>query len=210
MGDVWKYINTYPTTHLAWQNKPQNDVKWGGGRRKEGPLKKIKTKVTIKALKEIPHGFGVLKYFLCYFFVYFKRLESIRNTCKLFESLHGQFRVCQQQSDVLEEVKRSLSLWRLWRDTVGEGPQLSILYWTAPQRAVQHSQTRHCYLGGKGPWNFRWLENTPALVSPDTPRGQAYDTEELWLHLLLWTTLSSFLENSKTVRSGFKACPIST
>lgn len=63
-------------------------------------------------------------------------------------------------------------------DTGGRA-QLSILYWTAPQRAAQHSQTRHCYLGEKGPWSFRWLENTPTLVSPDTLRGQAYDTEEL-------------------------------
>lgn len=167
------------------------------GRGKEGPLKKMKTKVTIKALKEIPHGFGVLKYFLCYFVVYFKRLESIWNTCKLFESLHGQFRVpaavrCVRRKEKPLPHACDMTLW-------GKGPQLSILYWTAPQRAVQHSQTRHCYLGGKGPWNFRWLENTPALVSPDTLRGQAYDTEELWLHLLLWTTLSSFLENSKTV-----------
>lgn len=56
------------------------------------------------------------------FFVYFKRLESIRNTCKLFESLRGQFRVCQQQSDVLEEVREAspcdvcdVTLW-------GKGP----------------------------------------------------------------------------------------
>lgn len=66
--------NIYPTTYLIWQNKPQNDVKWEGEGR---AIKKMKTKVTIKALKEIPHGFGVLKYFLCYFVVYFKRLESI-------------------------------------------------------------------------------------------------------------------------------------
>lgn len=67
--------NIYPTTYLTWQNKPQNDVKWEGEGR--AIKKKMKTKVTIKALKEIPHGFGVLKYFLCYFVVYFKRLESI-------------------------------------------------------------------------------------------------------------------------------------
>ena len=43
---------------------------------------------------------------------------------------------------------------------------------------MQQSQTRHCYLGGKGPRNFHWSENSPALVFPDTLRGQAYDTEE--------------------------------
>lgn len=36
-----------------------------------GGIKKMKTKVTIKALKEIPHGFGVLKYFYAIFFCLF-------------------------------------------------------------------------------------------------------------------------------------------
>lgn len=36
----------------------------------------MKTKVTIKALKEIPHGFGALKYFLCYFLFILKDLKA--------------------------------------------------------------------------------------------------------------------------------------
>lgn len=89
----------------------------------------------------------------------------------------ANLRVCQQQSDVLEESKKA-PLPVTCAMTRCERPQLSILYWMAPQRAVQQSQTRRCYLGGKGPWNSHWSENTPASAFPDTLRGQACDTEE--------------------------------
>jgi hypothetical protein len=38
------------------------------------------------------------------------------------------------------------------------------------------------------------LGDNPVLVFPDILHGQVYGTEELWVHLLLWTILSSFLE----------------
>lgn len=91
--------NIYPTTYLTWQNKPQNDVKWTKGR--GGPLKKMKTKVTIKALKEIPHGFGVLKYFYAILFI-LKDLKASETHANYSNPCVANSE-CQQQSDVLEE-----------------------------------------------------------------------------------------------------------
>lgn len=57
----------------------------------------------MKALKKKnPHGFGILKYF-CYFVIYFKDLKADEIHANYLKSLHGKYRVCQQQSDVLEE-----------------------------------------------------------------------------------------------------------
>lgn len=61
----------------------------------------MKTKVTIKALKEIPHGFGVLKYFYAILFI-LKDLKASETHANYSNPCVANSE-CQQQSDVLEE-----------------------------------------------------------------------------------------------------------
>lgn len=142
----------------------------------------------LRHLKKIPHGFGLLKYFTL--FVFKEDLKTSEKHANCLKILHGKFRQFAGVIQMFAKENRDLSPW----DCAWEAlPNLSILHWMATQRSVRQSQTRCCYLEGKGPWNFHWLENNPALVFPGTLHVQAYDTEELWWHLPLWTTLSSFL-----------------
>jgi hypothetical protein len=94
------------------------------------------------------------------------------------KSLHGRFR---QFASVIQMFAREREEATPQEITCGrEGlPVLSILHWMAPRRAVQQSQTKHCYLQEKGLWNFHWLGDNPVLVFPDILHGQVYGTEEL-------------------------------
>lgn len=69
----------------------------------------MKIKVTIKALKEIPHGFGVLKYFFYAILLFILKDLKASETHANYSNPCMANSECQQQSDVLEE-KRSLSL----------------------------------------------------------------------------------------------------
>lgn len=66
--------NIHPTTYLTCK---QTTVMSGGHKwEEEGRALKKKKKVTIKALKEIPHGFGVLKYFYAILLFILKDLKA--------------------------------------------------------------------------------------------------------------------------------------
>lgn len=146
----------------------------------------MKTKVTIKALKEIPHGFGVLKYFLCCFVVYFKRLESIWNTCKLFESLHGQFRVpaavrCVRRKEKPLPHVCDMTLW-------GKGPQLYLILDGTPEGCA--ALTNKALLSGReGTVEFPLVGEHPSF---------SFSRYSAWTGLWHWRTLiaSSTLNHS--------------
>ena len=57
----------------------------------------------------------------------------------------------------------------------GGGAQLCLILDGTPEGCAE-SQTRHCSVGGAGPWNFHWSENPPVLLFLDTLGGQACDT----------------------------------
>lgn len=132
-------------------------------------------RVTITALKKSTWLWHLKSIFAILLFILkdFKASEIHANYLKF---LHGKFKSLPAAVRCVRSKKASPC--DMSHDTMGEGPQRFILYWMASQRAVQQSQTRHCYLGGKGRWDCHWSENTPALAFPDTRRGQAYGTGE--------------------------------
>lgn len=112
----------------------------------------------LRHLKKISTWLWLIKIFYTIFFK--EVLKASEKHANCLKTLYGKFR---QFASVIQMFAKENEASPCETTHDGRGlPSPLILYQMAPQRSVQHLQTRYYYLEGKGPQNFHWMRNNPA------------------------------------------------
>lgn len=159
-------------------------------KRKKKKAAKTETKIILGRRvklrhKKNPRGFGILKYLYTILLLILKDSEASETHANYLKSLHGKFRVCQQQSGVLEGKPEASPLER----GGGEGlPTLYVILDGTPEGCA--AVTNKALLSGReGTVEFPLVGEHPSF---------SFSRYSAWTGLWHWRTLiaSSTLNHS--------------